>query len=289
MPTGTTANFTVTRDKLIEMAHKVIGVLEPGQVLDGDMLQDGIDMLGLIVRETDASGKWLWTIADSKHVTLAAKTHRYDSVNGLPTTITDLVEASYRDSQGYDRPLQILKREQYETIQNKMDAGDPTLIYLTEDTTLASRAAYIWPAPVSVVTQSVVTGTDALVYKCIFPHTGEAVNRPITGANYRLAWELGGTGPATWVSGTSYVNSQSLRLTFRRPLFDFDTASDTPDFPLEWPLTILYKLAGKLGDIWGIPLEERQAMMASARGSFGDIYQNVKAKSKEIHHKVKFM
>lgn len=289
MPTGTTANFTVTRDKLIEMAHKVIGVLEPGQVLDGDMLNDGIAMLGLIVRETDAGGKWLWTIGDAKHVTLATKTHRYDSANGLPANITELVSAYYRDSDGADWPVDVVKREQYETIQNKMEIGIPKVVYLTEDAALASRAMYLWPGLSIITTQSVVTGTDALIYKCIFPHIADAVNRPITGANYRLAWELGGSAPAAWVSTTAYQCAESIRLTFRRPLFDFGQASDTPDFPLEWPLTILYKLASKLGDVWQIPLEERQAMIANARGSFSDIYQNVKAKSKDIHHKTSFM
>lgn len=288
MPTGTTANFTVTRDKLIEMAYKIIGVLEPGQMLDGDMLQDGIDMLGLIVRETDAGGKWLWTLGDAKHVTLTAKTHRYNAANGLPSNITELVSAYYRDSDGADWPVDILKREQYETIMNKMDIGIVSALYLTEEATLANRVLFVWPALPMITTQAVVTGTDALTYKCIFPHIAEAVNRPITGANYTLAWELGGTSPAAWVSTTAYNCSESIRLTFRRPLFDFDQASDNPDFPLEWPLTILYKLAAKLGDVWGIPLEERQAMLASARGSFTDIYQNVKAKSKDIHNKVRY-
>ena len=54
--------LTITRDKLIEMAYKAIGVLEPGQVLDGEQLNDGVSVLTMIVREVDASQKWRWTI-----------------------------------------------------------------------------------------------------------------------------------------------------------------------------------------------------------------------------------
>ena len=87
MAVGTTYDATITRDRLIEMAHSVIGVLPQGETLDGDQLQDGKDLLGLIIRETDAAGKWLWTINAASHLTLAASTHRYDSSNNLPTNM----------------------------------------------------------------------------------------------------------------------------------------------------------------------------------------------------------
>ena len=289
MPPGTTSNFTITRDKLIEMAHKMIGVLEPGQGLDSEQLQDGIQTLSMIVRETDVSGKWLWTIDASSPLTLAAATHRYTTTNGLPSTMTDLVTIQYRNSAGLDGPVKIVKAEQYEAITEKMRTGVPEFAYLTEHRDLASRVLLLYPMLATVATGSVVTGTDALVYKCIYPHVAAAVTRPITGANYPMAWALGGSSPSTWASATSYVSTEQVRLTFRRPLFDFDTAADTPDFPLEWPRTIVYKLAFDLGDIYGIPLEERRHMIQKAKGAFDDVFMAVKAKSKDIHNKVSYM
>lgn len=288
MPPGTTANFTITRNKLIELAHKMIGVLEPGQVLDGEQIQDGIDTLGMIVRETDASGKWLWTIDASSPLTIAAATHRYSASNGLPTNITELVSAKYRNALGQDGDLKILKAEQYEAIAEKMRTDIPQAVYLTEHRDLASRVLFLYPTLATVTTGSVVTGTDAVVYKCVYPHVAAAVTQPITGANYSMAWAVGGSGPSTWTSGTSYTCAEQVRLTFRRPLFDFDTAADTPDFPLEWPRTIVYKLAFDLGDLYGIPLEERRHMIQKAKGAFDDIFVNVKAKSKDIHNKASY-
>ena len=288
MAVGTTYDATITRDRLIEMAHSVIGVLPQGETLDGDQLQDGKDLLGLIIRETDAAGKWLWTINAASHLTLAASTHRYDSSNNLPTNISELLTVHYRDSNGRDIPLDILKSEQYEAIDEKMQIDVPKSVYLTEHRDLASRVLFVHPMLASVATESVVTGTDALTYKCIYPHTAAAVTKPITGANWKMAWELGGSWPATWGTGTKYTCTQQLRMTYRRPIFDFDTASDTPDFPLEWPRTILYKLAFDLGDLYGIPIDERKVMVEKAKGAFNDIFPSVKAKSKKIHHKVSY-
>ena len=42
MAVGTTTNATVTRDRLIELAHNVIGVLPQGETLDGDQLRMGL-------------------------------------------------------------------------------------------------------------------------------------------------------------------------------------------------------------------------------------------------------
>lgn len=288
MSTGTTYDFTCTRDKLIELAHKVIGVLEPGQPLDGDQLNDGVTLLGLIVRETDASGKWRWTVGDAKHVPLAANTAVYTSANGLPTNIAELHTASYRDASGNDWPMTILTAEKYEEITGKAEVGQPEKLYLSEDITLASRVLYVWRMLSSVTAQSVVTGSDAQVYRCTRAHMADAVNHPVSGANWRLFWELGGSSPSAWASGASYTAPDQIRISYRRPLFDFDTAADTPDFPMQWPRLLLYKLAFDLGDIWGIPVEERNNMIQKAKGAYQDVFPSLKNKTNNVHNKVKF-
>lgn len=288
MSTGTTTDYTVTRDKMVEIAHKIIGVLEPGQTLDGDQLQDGIDLLSLIVRETDQAGNWRWTIGAASHLTLAAKTYRYDKNNGLPTNMAELLGAFYRDANGHDRELKILKAETYESISDKLTVGEPKAVYLTEDIDLTNRVLHVWPMIDAVTTGSVVTGTDSIAYKCIYPHKSTAVNRPITGANYKMMWTAGGSGAVAWAADTDYANTELLRLLFRRPIYDFDTASDTPDFPMQWPRTLVYKLAFDLGDIYMIPIEERNLMIGKAKGGYDDIFPSLKAKSTTKHNKARY-
>jgi hypothetical protein len=287
-PVGQTFDATITRDRLIEMAHNAIGVLEPGQSLDAEQLQDGIDLLGLIVRETDAAGKWLWTIEAATHLTLAASTFRYDANNGLATNIAELLTVFYRDAQGKDSQVTPITSEQYESLSDKMAPGVPTLAYLTEHRDLAHRELFLDPMVSAVTTGAQVLGDDNNSYKCIYPHLASLTNRPVTGANARMVWELGGLIPSTWISGASYVSTEQLRMTYRRPIFDFDKADDIPDFPISWPRTILYKLAFDLGDIYGIPIDERKVMVDKAKGAFSDVFPSTRAKSKNIHSKVKF-
>ena len=288
MSTGTTADFTLTRDQLIELGYKLIGVLPPGETLDGELLEDGKKVLGLVIRETDAAGRWRWTIDVASTLTLVANTFRYTSSNGLPTNIAELVKVMYRDSQANDRPVSILRAEGYESIERKIQAGDPEAVYLTENIVLASRELYVVPAPSTVNTQSVVTGSDANTYKCIQAHTADSDNEPVTGANWRLYWELGGSGPSTWTDGDAYTAPELLRLLFRRPIYDFDSASDTPDFPISWPRLMVYKFAYDLADYWRIPADEAQKFIEKAKGAYNDLFVSTKAKSTTLHNKARY-
>lgn len=288
MAVGTTADFTLTRDQLIEMGYKLIGVLPPGDTLDGELLEDAKKVLGLVVRETDSSGNWRWTIDVASTLTLVANTFRYTSSNGLPTNMADLVKVMYRDSQASDHPVKILKAEGYEAVERKIQTGDPEAVYLTDNIVLASRELYVVPMLSAVNTQSVVTGSDANPYKCIQSHVASTDNQPVTGANWRLYWESGGTSPSTWATGTAYTAPQLLRLLYRRPIYDFDTASDTPDFPISWPRLMVYKFAYDLADYWGIPQERADRMIQKAKGAYDDLFVSARAKSTDLHHKASY-
>jgi len=288
MAVGTTADFTITRDQLITLGYQIIGVLPPGETLPGDLLDVGKQVLGLVVRETDSAGRWRWTIDVATSLTLVANTFRYTSSNGLPTNIAELVKVTYRDSQANDVPVDILKAEQYEGLTRKIATGDPECVYLTDNIVLASREMYVNPMLSVVNTQSVVTGTDAVVYKCIQSHTAATVNKPITGANYKLYWEAGGSGPTTWTEDEAYVAPQQLRLLYRRPIFDFDSASNTPDFPIQWPRLLLYKFCYDLADHWGIPESECQKYITKAQGAASDLFVSNKAKSGSLHNKASY-
>lgn len=60
--------------------------------------------------------------------------------------------------------------------------------------------------------------------------------------------------------GTGYT----AQYTYRRRLYDFDNASDNPDFPQEWEQKLVRILSAELAPEFGIPLDERQLLMMEA-------------------------
>lgn len=246
MATGSTFDHTTTRDKLIKQAYKDIGALADDQAsLTGVQLADGVDLLGLLIRELSDDEVYLHAKSTTS-LTLAANTFVYTSANGLPGTISELLAVSYRDASAVDHPVDIVTRERYEVIPEKVANGDPQIVFLTDELTLSARTLYIWPALQTVNPQSVVTGTDANPYKCIKSHIGTTETRPITGVNWRLYWEAGGSGAVAWAADTQYTAPQLLRLTAVRPLYDFDLATHNPDIPVSQAFFLQHLLSAKL-------------------------------------------
>lgn len=286
---GSTSDFTLTRDQLITAAFQTAKVIEEGAALNAEQLALGETRLNMIVREVDQSGNWVWTVQDAVHLSLAAGVGIYTASNGLPLNISEIVSVVYRNTSGYDsEPLAILKPEDYETITNKLEVGEPRAVYLTNDITLANRRLYVWPFLSSVSTQSKVTGQDNNIYKCIYPHTSSLVSKPPTGANYKMVWELSSGAASAWTSGVQYTLGESLRMVIKRPLYDFDSAANTPDFPIQFPRLLMLRLAQDVGMVYGISQEKQETLAAMIRGSFSDIFPSTRPKTNNIHNKAKY-
>ena len=288
MSYGTTFMANLTRDQLITLAYKDIGALADGEVLSASLLADGILKLNLIMREIDATGKWLWT-EKSTSITLIANQWVYTTSGGFPSDLRQPDRITYRDDQADDWPVEILTREGYETINNKTQQGDPAKAWITENRAIGQQTLTIWPALATVNAQSIVTGTDSVVYKCIRSHTADSTNDPITGANYQLYWTAGGSGPAVWTSGTSYTAPQQLLVWYRRPLYEFTAATDNPDMPTQWTRLLEYRLAADLADPMGSSIETCQKMSAKANAAYSDIFKAARPQTNDYHNKAVYM
>jgi hypothetical protein len=130
----------------------------------------------------------------------------------------------------------------------------------------------------------VVTGTDAGAYRCIRSHTAESSNRPITGDNYLLYWEAGGSGPAAWASGTDYVAPQQIRYTFKRSIFDFDLSTDNPDFPQAFSRYLVYALAYDLADDYSLSSEESRKLATKKAEAYLTVFPGTQVPVSNTHY-----
>ncbi len=284
---GSSFSSNLTRDKLIEMAYKDIGVLADGEVLPNSLQQDGIVKLNSLIREIDATGKWLWA-ERSAALTLVANQWVYTQADGVPDDVRELDRVTFRDERADDWPVDILAREGYEAINNKTQQGSPSSVWLTVLPTIGTQTLYVWPAPATVNTQSEVLGTDALNYVCIRSHTADTTTRPITGSNWPLYWSQSGSAGVAWVANTSYTAPPLLLLWYRRPLYDFTASTDNPDMPPQWTRLLEYRLAADLADMHGVPLDERGLLSAKAKGAYEDIFKSTKPVTTAYHNKASY-
>lgn len=211
-------------------------------------LTRGVLRLNNIIREIDVWGKHLWAM-NTATLTLSANTFVYTTSNGLPSDILELHECFYRDASASDYPLSVIRREDYEAIQNKTDSGDPEKVFIDSGIEPSAKALRVWPSRQTVNTQTVKVGSDGNDYQCVKTHTAETSNKPITGANYLLFWEAtGGSGSGTaWNAGDECLAPEMLRLVYKRRLYDFASATENPDMPPAYNRELILRLAMDLG------------------------------------------
>jgi len=292
MAVGTTADFTVKRNKIVEQALRAVRAIKSGIQPDHNLMRDGILALNEILREEDqeqtGQKRSLWALSDA-HIFLAVGQYRYTTTEGLGSNVQDIVSLLFRDTGGGDMPMEYISTRQYEELSPKNEVGDPTKLYLEPNhLSLSSQAALVWPVPDSIGTTSEVTGTDALNYKCILKHTSIALTRPITGAGYQNFWTQAGSAGATWVTATDYTNGTLIRMKYKRPLFDFDLADNDPDLPLGWGNYLKWRVAIEIGPSFKLKPEELMWMERQADKAAAKLFPNTRVKTQDYHHKAVF-
>jgi hypothetical protein len=78
-----------------------------------------------------------------------------------------------------------------------------------------------------------------------------------------------------WPNADTYWQTNgSLGVVFHRPVQDFDTVSDDPDFPPEWHEALVYQLATRMAPNVGLPPNDRQQLQKDADKILGLVLSN---------------
>ena len=62
------------------------------------------------------------------------------------------------------------------------------------------------------------------------------------------------------VPATTDATNNTISIVYQRPFEDFDTSTDTPDFPQEWYDAVAYGLACRLAPEYGVPSDSRKML-----------------------------
>lgn len=286
MATGTTNNFNLTRNELIDIAYRKIGISA-----NAALQTRGADLLNMIIREEDLKGtgqsKNLWALSEST-LFLGAAGFIYTTNEGLDSAILDLVEVHYRNTSGEDMPVEIIDHSGYEAIQDKNATGSPCKVYLKKNLSLSSQVLFLDQAPASIGVTTEVIGSDVLNYQCIMGHTSTADNKPITGSNWRLYWKQAGSAGGVWALGSTYTNGELLRYLYKRPLFDFDLATDNPDIPSGWARYLVWRLAHDLCPEFDVDMESRQWLKAEYMEAREEVFNSTRTQIDTAHNRAMF-
>jgi hypothetical protein len=277
-------NFTLTRADIIGASLRKVGAYDSGDTIDASDSEDCALALNLMVKEWSARGidvPWRETITlflqpDTQSYTIGP-TGRHATSSYRETTLSAAAAASAT------------------TISLTSTSGLAAADYIgikLDDGTIH------WTTVVVPATTSITTGlaSAASAGNAVYSYTTKA-NRPqrviyahrrdsddndtpvelIGEIAYRGLSKKGAAGPVnqcyyqpTMTNGTLFVwpansgGDDKLVLICQPLVDDFDSASDNPQFPIEWANAIVWNLAVEIAPEYGLSVSERRQLKIDA-------------------------
>lgn len=145
-------DYLATRNEIIEAAFRIVGVLEIGQTMSADMLNQGVKALQLLVKSWNNKHLYLWRFDQDTFPTVVGTT------SYTPTTFTQRIiglDKAWVQDSNEDIPLEVISYSRYWDIPDKTTAtGRPTHIAyrpsLNPSYTSSEPSFYVYPKPDAV-------------------------------------------------------------------------------------------------------------------------------------------
>ena len=219
------STYTISRDQIISLALRKLGVLEIGAVPDTDTIDNASMSLNLLIKQFSIEGLKLWKnseliiplVTNQSTYILGGSTSTlmYDSLN--PTVaITDrplkVIQGFYRNnsvSPYIDIPVMVISKQEYNVIGSKFSTGTANTIFY--DTKKLNGVLYVYLTP-----------------------------------------------------DVNASTNMELHIVAQLPLDDLSTALAIPDFPNEWMNCLVWNLADQLSLEYGVPMNSRQEIAMRA-------------------------
>lgn len=219
------SNYSITRDQIISLALRKLGVLEIGDTPDANSVANAAMSLNLLIKQFNTDGLKLWKVSElivpltsgQTSYTLggASSTLMYDSL--APTVaITDkplkVIQGFYRNIQAtpyIDTPVMVVSKQEYNVLGSKFSIGTANTIFYD------------------------ARKLNGILYVYLTPDTNSQTNL-------------------------------QLHLIAQMPINDISLATEVPDFPNEWMNCLVWNLADQLAMEYGVPMNARQEIAQRA-------------------------
>lgn len=276
MATSGSTNFSLGRNDLLTSAFRLIGVGLDGNAISAQMMNDASQVLNMMVKAWQADGLQLWA---QKNATLflQSDTSTYNlSTSGSGHATASYVETTVKTAAAASATTIDI------TSTTGITAGDYIGFVLDDDSSHWTTVSSVTDSDTLVIASGLASA--AAVGNAVYAYTSkisqplritECVRRtndndiPLVRISREEYWAL----PNKTQSGVPnqfYFDPQlsngvlyvyptpddalsTLEIVYHRPFEDFDSTTDTPDFPQWWYEPLRYGLALRMGHEYGVP------------------------------------
>ena len=293
MTTSGSVDFSITRDEIITEALELLGVLEAGETPTPDDVTSASRTLNMLIKAWQTDGlavfsikrAYLFTEQNKSEYTLSANGDHYtydftkQSIDGDVASGSNTVELSDASDFNDGDNIGIYQDDgtMLWTTGTKV-VNTVTISDVTTDTVSDGATVYFYTdkadCPEKIVEAAL--RNDSLNERPLIVFSrkewSELSNKTYDGKVTEVYYDERVANPSLFVWPQSSDPRDLLILWVKRLREDFDSASDTPDFPQRWYFPLAFNLAVTIGPKFGTP-------------SNNPNFKEVKAQAKEWYEK----
>lgn len=268
MSVSGTNTFSQTRNDIINRAYKIIGIKTRGRDLTAEEINEASEALNLYVKGLKSEGVYLWKYAEGTlFIKVGQESYILDGATANATESFVQTTTSASATSGANSVV-VASASGFTIGYNIGIMQDNGNLHWTTISNIAGTTITL----TSPLTNNVLSGATIYVYQTKITRP-EAITscRRRDSSNYdtplnelarndyfNLAQKTVAGQPTQFYydkqlsSGTIYLYqapndaSNTIKFTFQKMFFDFNTGNDNPDFPIEWAETLAFGLASRL-------------------------------------------
>ena len=299
MSVSGTNTFTQTRNDIINRAYKIIGIKTRGRDLTAEEINEASEALNLYVKGLKSEGVYLWKYAEGTlflkvgqesyilNGTTANATESFvqTTTNALATSGASLIEVSNASGFTIGYNIGIMQNDGdlfWTTISNIVGT---TITLANSLTNNVSSLATVYVYQTKITRPEAITSArrrDSSNYDT-------PLNEIARSDYFNLAQKTVIGQPTQFYydkqlsSGTIYLYqapndaSNTIKFTFQKMFFDFNTNNDNPDFPIEWAETLAFGLASRLSYDFSIDKTKSEQI----KRTYDEMLRNLKGYDRE--------
>lgn len=279
MTTSGTVDFNQNRDQLIRSALRKVGAIAAGEIPTAAVTQDAADQLNAMIKAWMSSGIHIWTQAEATLFVTAGQA-QYLLGTGSPdhsaqvftNTTTTVAKASgttvfsVASTAGVSNGIAVGVTLDSGSIfwSTASSFTSTTITFASPSTDSVASGANVYIASPNIARPlripmarrwQVVNGLEIPMIRMSRFDYMSLPDKTTTGNFTQYFYDPRGGANVT---GILYLwpvpndTSSAVKFTWYRPIEDFDTAGNTPDFPQEWLMTCIWNLALQLAPEYGV-------------------------------------
>lgn len=291
MTTSGSVDFNSTRDEIIKDALTLCRVVDPTEAIEPSQLEQSARFLNRMIKIFQAQGLHLWTEAEAiLFIDKGTRIYTFPTANA-----TD--PEDYDDTTVDSDAVLGASAITVAAIGN-IAAGDYISIVLDTGvrqwTTVSSITGLVITLPLgTTLNADATTGNEVVAFttkinrplKLISARrTISAIDSPLeivsreeyvdlpnkdaTGLINEVYYKPLNTTGQLFAWPTGDTTTDRLSFTYQRPIEDFDSTSNSPDFPVEWHEMLVNNLAYRLAPSYGVPADVFQMIREQAKLSY---------------------